>query len=440
MDISKSVMILTVFLVSLLAPQKVNSEEASASKKIRSNPFINAEHIIDDQAQRVLGPKISGRYVPELAGFDQAISGVMLAWNIQGGSVALAKDGKIIYARGFGISDSSGKEVLPDSLFRVASVSKIITGMAILRLCNESKLKLSDKVVPLLKELINESKISDDRWKDITVENLLYHNSGIPQNDAWAKRIKSVSTDKNTPSEAVKYLIGQRLDFTPGSQNIYNNQNYLFLGRIIECVTGIKYSDYVKKELLVPMGILNMEIGRSKKNQKYPKEVEYGLGQNLPKLESVSSMSDEMVDAPYSYSLESMDSFGGWIASAADLVRFVTFFDGFSGPKDFIDETFWQKMVYKPEFPYIKDQTDPWQGIGWQVRKNGSGFNYWHCGSIWGTKSEVVRTADGYVWSWIFNGEVDQNVVDQLMWLAKSKMPKVPDINLTPELFPNSNL
>ena len=254
------------------------------------------------------------------------------------------------------------------------------------------------------------------------------------------KKYKAVPIEKNTPAETVRYLTRQRLEYAPGSQNIYNNQNYLFLGRIIECVTGMKYSDYVKKELLEPMGIVNMEIGRSRRSEKYPKEVEYGLNQNLPKLESVTSTSNEVVDAPYSYCLESMDSFGGWAASAADLGRFVSFFDGFADPKDCIAESLWQAMVYKPEFPYIKDHTDPWQGIGWQVRKNGSGFNYWHCGSIWGSKSEVVRTADGFVWSWIFSGEVDQNVVDQLMWLAKSKMPKVPEIDLTPGLFPDSKL
>jgi hypothetical protein len=76
--------------------------------------------------------------------------------------------------------------------------------------------------------------------------------------------------------------------------------------------------------------------------------------------------------------------------------------------------------------------------MSWLVRKNGDGFNYWHCGSLWGTKSEVVRTADGYVWCWIFNGETNQNDIDQFMWAAKDQISSMPNRDLTKELFPNA--
>lgn len=403
-----------------------------------ANTYAESVKTTSDGVEYVKGPDLSGVYVPEFQSFDKIISGAMLAWSISGGSVAVAKDGKILYARGFGVADSNGKKVMPESLFRIASVSKIITGMTILYLCEKGQLKLSDKIVDLLKDKIKQSDVVDDRWKSITVENLLYHNSGVPQFEGWAKKSADISSDKTTPTEILQYLIKQKLEFTPGSQCIYNNQNFLILGRIIEVVTKTKYEEYVKKELLYPLGIENMEIGKSDKSQRYPKEVEYGIGQKLPKTYSVTSKEKELIEAPYSICIESMDSFGGWIASAVDIVRFVTYFDGFDHPKDIIGNSLWQKMVYKPEFPYIKQETNPWQGMSWLVRKNGDGFNYWHCGSLWGTKSEVVRTADGYVWCWIFNGETNQNDIDQFMWAAKDQISLMPNRDLTKELFPNA--
>ena len=427
--------VIKIFLATLLLAHGLKSEEAKDENKIIKNPPINSEYIVADKWQRELGPSISGKYVPELESFDKIISGAMLTWNIQGGSVAVAKDGKILYARGFGKSDSSGKQVMPDTVFRVASVSKIITSMGILYLVNNKKINLEDKILDILGPSIKLNNIPDRRWQDITLKNLLYHNSGVPKNDWCGIKDRQVLPNQITPNEILKHLLKQSLQFDPGVQFQYNNQNYLILGRIIEVVTGQKYDEFMKKELLFPMGIKNMDIGRSKKDQRLPKEVEYGLGQKMPTFDAVTIEQNQPTEAPYTYCLEAMDSFGGWVASAADIVRFTIFFDGFSQPKDLIDASLWQQMVFQPEFLYVKKTDDPWQGIGWSVRKNGGGFNYWHCGSIWGTKSEVVRTADGYVWCWIFNGEVDQNIVDGLMWSARAMVTSMPSIDLSDELF-----
>jgi len=135
-----------------------------------TNTYAESVKTTSDGMEYVKGPDLSGVYVPELQSFDKIISGAMLAWSISGGSVAVAKDGKILYARGFGLADSNGKKVMPDSLFRIASVSKIITGMTILYLCEQGKLKLSDKIVDLLKDKIKQSDVVDDRWKSITVK------------------------------------------------------------------------------------------------------------------------------------------------------------------------------------------------------------------------------------------------------------------------------
>jgi N-acyl-D-amino-acid deacylase len=428
--------ILKIFLAIFLASPALRSEEAKQEINIIKNQSINSEHIFLDKWQRALGPSISGKYIPELEAFDKIISGAMLTWNIQGGSVAVAKDGKLLYARGFGKSDSSGNQVMPDTVFRVASVSKIITSMTILFLVNNNKLNLDDKVLDLLKSITRVDDIIEKRWKNITVKNLLYHNSGVPQNDWCGIKDRQVLPNQITTDAILKHLLTQSLLYDPGSQFQYNNQNYLILGRIIEEVSGKKYDEFIKKAILLPLGITNMDIGKSKKNQRLKKEVEYGLGQKMPTYEAVTMEQNQQTEAPYTYCIEAMDSFGGWVASAADIVRFVLYFDGFSEPKDLINNTLWQQMVFQPDFSYVKKTDDYWQGMGWSVRKNGGGFNYWHNGSIWGTKSQVVRTADGYVWCWIFNGEVDQNIIDGLMWSARAMVTSVPNIDLSSELFP----
>src|SRR5262245_16378101 len=88
----------------------------------------------------------AGDAVPQLSGFDDWMKSFMAEHNIPGGQLAIVRQGKLVYARGFGWADRDAKEpVEPQSLFRIASVSKPITAVAILKLADQGKLKLSDK-------------------------------------------------------------------------------------------------------------------------------------------------------------------------------------------------------------------------------------------------------------------------------------------------------
>ena len=97
---------------------------------------------------------VSGTAVSGMASFDQAVTAFMRKLSIPGGAVAVMRDGKLIYARGFGYADVEKKTLVqPDALFRVASVSKTITAAAIMKLVEEGKLELDDRVAPLIAHL-----------------------------------------------------------------------------------------------------------------------------------------------------------------------------------------------------------------------------------------------------------------------------------------------
>src|SRR6188472_4201178 len=120
---------------------------------------------------------VTGGAVPGMASYDYVMSNLMRKYSIPGGAVAVLRDGKLIYARGFGYADvASGTPVQPDALFRIASMSKPITGVAIMKLVEEGKLQLDDRVAPFIAHLTPAPGATvDPRWDEITIRQLLDH-------------------------------------------------------------------------------------------------------------------------------------------------------------------------------------------------------------------------------------------------------------------------
>lgn len=172
--------------------------------------------------------------------------------SIPGLSVTIVKDDKTIYQKGFGYSDVDGKKpVTSQSLFEIGSNSKAFTALGILSLEKSGQIKLNDEVtkyIPWLKVKYKGKETS------ITVEQLLYHTSGIP-----FKTIDKVPvTNKdNALEETVKTLVDIDLDSEPGKKFQYATINYDALGLIIEKVTGKTYENYIEETVLKPMGLNN---------------------------------------------------------------------------------------------------------------------------------------------------------------------------------------
>ena len=179
---------------------------------------------------------------------------------VPGASIAVTHQGRTVFARGYGSSDIAAKEIVqPTSLFRIASISKPITAIAILQLCEQGKLQLEDPVFSLLGIRLNAEKKngSDPRLAEITVQHLLQHRGGWDRNLSFDAMFKSISFAQQqgvappaTQEVVIQAMLKQPLDFSPGERYAYSNFGYCLLGRVIERLSGMSYESFVKQNVL----------------------------------------------------------------------------------------------------------------------------------------------------------------------------------------------
>jgi N-acyl-D-amino-acid deacylase len=365
---------------------------------------------------------LTGVCDPKLASFDRVLSAFGTLHEVPGAALAVTKGGRLVYARGFGYASAERKEaVQPDSLFRIASISKPVTAAAVLRLAEGGKLRLRDKVFDILKftpHLEPDAK-PDPRLKDITILHLLQHTAGwdiaespdpmVWQSAAIAKALKAEPPAK--AEQIIRYMMGRPLDFPPGARHAYSNFGYCLLGRVIESVTDRSYEEYVRKEVLSVLGIQRMKQGKTLPEGRAEGEVKYYDEQNRTAPAVVGAQVGKQVPLPYgAWYLEAMDSHGGWIASAVDLVRFASTFDDPARSKLLTAESI-RTMFARPEgaagYEADGQPRGQYYGCGWSVVSPGNkgGQNHYHGGGLDGSAGLLVRRGDGLNWAVLFNAE-----------------------------------
>ena len=280
---------------------------------------------------------VTGQAAQGLEEIDKFMSSFLAKHGAPGASVAIADQGRLVYSRGFGYADVASKEpVDPGSLFRIASVSKPLTAVAIMQLVDAGELRLEDAVYSILDEYephLDDGVELDMRQNDITILHLLQHRGGWDRDmsfDGMFQSIRFANALGMPPpaghEEIIRCMRGVPLDFRPGERFAYSNYGYCLLGRVIEKITGQSYEAYVKEHVLRPLGIIHLDIGRTALELRRPEEVRY-----YDPSVAHSVFADDLnqrVASPYgAWYLESMDSHGAWIASAKDLVRFASAFD-----------------------------------------------------------------------------------------------------------------
>lgn len=371
---------------------------------------------------------ISGDSVPGMASVDAMISTLMRRWEIPGGTVAIVKDGRLVYARGFGTADgTAGVAPAPDALLRIASVSKPVTAVAVLTLVEAGRLRLDEPAFARLGDLAPAPGATvDPRLAGITVRQLLQHGGGWDRGASFDPMFRPIEAAQavGAPSPAsaetvIRYMLGQPLDFAPGTRYAYSNFGYAVLGRVVERASGTSYEQYVRDAVLAPMGIRRMRIGRSLIGDRAPGEVRY---YDPGTTTSVFAGGGGGVSWPYGgFHLEAMDAHGGWLASAVDLMRFVTAVDGLPTRPDVLRRATIDTMTARPASP-LWDGSAYHYGLGWLVRPVEG--NWWHDGSLPGTASLLVRTGSGLAWAALFNaramrpGSTFQQEIDGAMWQA----------------------
>ncbi len=368
-------------------------------------------------------PPATGSPVSSLMSFDRLMLDLLKRWNLPGGALAVAKDGRLVLARGYGYADKESQEpVQPESLFRIASISKPITAAAVLKLWEEGRLDLDAKAfcrpgAPqtgcILTLVPPPNTRVDGRVYSVTVRQLLHHAGGWDRERSFDPmfmpytKLAAQALGQQPPASCetiIRYMLGQRLDFTPGTRYAYSNFGYCVLGEIVEAVTGQSYEAFVREAVLAPAGISRMHLGHTLLKDRTEGEVKYYDYPGAPLVESVFP-GEGRVPFPYGgFYLEAMAAHGDWIASAIDLVRFVTVLDGRRQvPKPPLKPETVRLMISRPA-PPLWVRTAYYYAMGWLVRPvSGGEANWWHDGSLPGTSSLLVRTYHGLTWAALFN-------------------------------------
>ncbi len=243
-------------------------------------------------------------------------------YSIPGLSIAVWYKERLAYCEAFGYSDLETRKLMhPDSLFRIASISKQITEVAIRLLAQSHSLRLDDTVFGNNGVLGNDygRPPHNSKIDTITIRNLLDHKSGwtnIPNDPMF------IDPEISQQSIIGMMVTKRPLSANPGGEFYYLNLGYCVLGRVIEKVTRMPYADHVQEAVLKPSGIADMKIGGNTLSESLESEVHYY----------------QQEYSPYIINVARMDSHGGWVGSALDLIRFMLRVDGRPNIPDLLNE------------------------------------------------------------------------------------------------------
>ena len=325
---------------------------------------------------------------------DKTILQFMQKYQIPGLSIAIAKQEDIIFAKGYGLADIDKK--IPVNIahsFRIASLSKPITAVAIMLLREQGKLKLDDKIFGTEGILTSDFRVYDKFSKQLTVRHLLEHTAG----KEWTNGHNAPMFQKPELEQTalIRWILKNRpLTKPPGYEYAYSNFGYCLLGRVIEKLSGIGYQHYVNQHILRPADTKSFAIAAKRQ------------GNSLFETHYYPDTNED----PYWFPVARMDSHGGWRANAIDLVKFSLSVDGREKVKDILSSES-IKMMTKPS------KLNSNYALGWNVNQHN---NWWHMGSLPGTAGIIVRTEHGYSWAVLLNkrsgSEHFTGELDNLPW------------------------
>lgn len=331
---------------------------------------------------------------------DDDVNIFMSKYNIPGLSLAITRHGKLVYAKGYGMADKEKSEmVTTKSRFRFASLSKWVTSATIMRLIQQGRLSMDDKVFGTGGVLGTTfgSQPYQTYVTDITIEQLLHHTGG-----GWGNSSNDpmFAQPQLNGDDLLTWILNNRsLTNPPGTKFDYSNVGFFILSNVIQKITGKPYDTYVKDTILAPLGITDMEIGATTLSARKANEVKY-YGTN-----------------PYGYAdgvITRISGAGGWIGTATDLMRFLVHVDGFATVPDILDAATLSKMS-------SKTTASGNYGCGFILSSNG---NWFHGGTYNGTFNRMVRTTTGYSWAVLINmgWKGDMGIdLDKLIWPAVEK-------------------
>ena len=363
----------------------------------------------------------TGNALPGLTAFDRAVVTLLEKWKIPGASLAVAKDGRLVLARGYGYSDKDRfRPVTPDLRFRMASLSKSLTATAIMKLVEDGRIDLDQPALPLLGPWAPAPhEITDPRVYRITVRHLLVHRGGWNREVSGDPSFDSRAHLNDPDCRGVMHdELTRHLDFDPGASFAYSNTGYCILGRIIEQVSGMRYADFVRRKVLAPAGVQDMILTR---------KAEFRAD------EPVYYQTPGSTVSPYEgIALDAIDSLAGWVARPTDYLRYFLALNGLTGKSILKPQSVAQMFASPPSTPKPPPN---WYGLGVRVQARSGGLDLWHHGSMPGTQAEVVLSREGVAWVIAFNARpfdaaAFSDDIDATLWAAARSTTTWPQGNL----------
>ncbi|HIZ86892.1 MAG TPA: beta-lactamase family protein [Candidatus Coprenecus pullistercoris] len=362
---------------------------------------------------------------------DSYIEKFMKRWEIKGSSLAVIKDGHLIYSKGYGWADEeNGVRMSPGNIFRIASLSKLITATAVMQLCERKVLSLDDKVFGPdgILDCPQFRTFGDRRMKDITVDQLLRHQAGFTMHRGdplfttreiiiWEKLDTVPDMDR-----VIEYVLGERLGYTPGTGFCYSNVGYLILTKVIEVCSGMDYEEYCQENILRPAGCFDMHMAHNLYEERYSNEVRYYETHDATPVPAFDNSGDTLWRRYGGSNIEGLLGAGGWVASPSEFARFVASIDGDPVIPDVLSASSVRKMT--------ENQVRP---IGW-VRA-GNGRDWLRTGTLAGTSAVAKKEANGCIWMFVTNtsswkGSRFTRYIDRMYRTASAKVHTWPKQDL----------
>ena len=186
-----------------------------------------------------------------MATIDSIAATALVQGPIAGMSIAVMRGDDLIVSRGYGFADlEKGVVATADTVYDIASVTKLLTAAAIMRLVDAGRLRLEDDLATRLPVFPNR-----EQGRRITVRHLLSHTSGLHDYEAADTERWLAEGTPLTESFVLDFLRDRPLDFEPGTRWSYSNSGFYLLGLIIQHLTGRDYGRYVREEIALPLGL-----------------------------------------------------------------------------------------------------------------------------------------------------------------------------------------
>ena len=273
------------------------------------------------------------------------------------GSILVARNGQPVVSRGYGMANIElGVPNTPQTVFRLGSVTKQFTAMAIMILQERGKLSVSDPVCKYLSEC-------PAAWQPLTVRNLLTHTSGIPNYTSFPDFAKTAVLPTSS-AEMFGQLKDKPLEFAPGEKFAYSNSGYYVLGLIIERASGKPYADFLQENIFTPLGMKHTGYDNPLKIIKN-------------RAAGYTRQGGEIINASY-MDMSVPYAAGALYSTTEDLLRW--------------DQALYtENLVSRKSLDEIFTPLKSEYGYGWSISKKFDRQVIAHGGGIYGFATEIVR-------------------------------------------------